>query len=247
MGADEDRRPPSLIELLLPSGFAETALVLGNACPAALAPSAPEPGSGEPAVDLIIVAPSKAQQQDPRWVEETARRTALRLAAAGIAYVLPASAGAVRRALHLRELQRNEMLLHVPDIARSHHVVPLGTAAAHYALSGQLRMKSSNRLAGRAFLRSRWLAGRAPTGLVFRREATAPLASWLTDYVSPSARASTLVSRRGDGGAVLLRFPDQRAAARCGRQGLAARAEGTRGTAEWSRRRRPARECAYPR
>lgn len=207
MGAHEDRRPPSPIELLLPSGFAETALVLGDACPDALAPSAPEPGSGETAVDLIIVAPSQAQKQDPRWVEETARRTALRLAAAGIAYVLPASARAVRRALHSHELQRNEMLLHVPDTERSHHVVPLGTAAAHYALSGQVRMKSSKRVAARALLHSRWLADRAPTGLVFRREASAPLASWLTDLDPPSAGASTLVSRRSDGGAVLLRFP----------------------------------------
>jgi hypothetical protein len=196
------------MELLLPSGFAETALVLGDACPAALAPSAPEPGSDETAVDLIIVAPSKAQEQDPSWVEETVRRTALRLAAAGIAYVVPASARAVSRALQLRELRRHEMLLHVPDTARSHHVVPLGTAAARYALSGQLRMKSSKRLAARTLLRSPALAARAPTGLVFRRRTAAPLASWLFDPDPPPVKASALVSRRSDdAGAVLLRFP----------------------------------------
>jgi len=140
-------------------------------------------------------------------VEEAAHRTVRALASAGIVYVLPASARGVERALQVRGLRSAESLLHVPDAARSRHVVPLGTAAARYALSGQLRMKSTKRMAAKGLSHSRWLRDRAPTGLVFRREASAPLGSWLTELGDRSSMSSALAMRRSDGGAVLLRFP----------------------------------------
>jgi hypothetical protein len=131
-----------------------------------------------------------------------------RLSTTGIAYVVPSRAVGLRRSLAAGGLRSAEMLLHIPDLAQSRHVVPVGTAAERYALSGQLPMKRSNRLAAAA-LPSSWRAAVGPTGTVFRRTTAVPLASWLFELErSPRVPGSALVTASGAaaGGSILHRF-----------------------------------------
>jgi hypothetical protein len=206
---ESDALPVSPVELFLPEGYAETAIVLGGACPASLLPSAPAPASEQAPVALAILAPLRAENRDRAWIEEAAESTERRLAADGIAYVLPATASRLRRALESRGLRATDMLLHVPDVGRSRHVVPIGTAASRYALSGHLAMRRGRRLAAAGLVRSQRLAALGPTGVVFRRARSAPLAAWLFDLSQTPKPGSALVSMSGTarGGAVLHRFP----------------------------------------
>ena len=210
MPSQDDRAPSvSPIELLLPRGYAETAMVLGSDCPAALLPSAHSPHSGEAPVDLVVLAPSRDESRDAVWVDHSAERTVRELSPTGTAYILPASARRLRGVLAAHGLDTTDLLLHVPDPARSRHVVPVGTEAQRYALSGRLAMTRGKRLAAGAVLRSRLLAALGPTGVFVRRHDAPPLAAWLFDLGPRAAAGSTLVSVSGTraGTAVLLRFP----------------------------------------
>ena len=154
-------------------------MVLGSDCPAALLPSAHSPPSEEAPVDLVVLAPSRDESRDPIWVDHSAERTVRELAPTGTAYILPASARRLRGVLAARGLDTTDLLLHVPDPARSRHVVPVGTEAQRYALSGRLAMTRGKRLAAGAVLRSRLLAALGPTGVVRatrRRTSTGRLA-----------------------------------------------------------------------
>ena len=95
-----------------------------------------------------------------------------------------------------RGLRQTDMLLHVPDISRSRYVVPIGTPAAHYVLSGRVAMSRSRRLAAAALMRSRRLAALGPTGVIFQRDPPAPLAAWLFE-LHPSLEAGSVLASRG--------------------------------------------------
>jgi hypothetical protein len=132
-----------------------------------------------------------------------------RLSPSGIVYVVPSRAIRLRRALGAAGLRSAGTLLHIPDLAQSRHVVPVGTAAERYALSGQLAMRRSKRLAAVAALRSPWTTLLAPTGSLFRRSTTIPLAGWLFELEeSPRTPGSALLTASGtaQGGSVLHRF-----------------------------------------
>jgi phosphotransferase family enzyme len=198
----------SPLELLLPEGFARAALVLGGACPGVLSPSA-EAAPGDGPVDLVVVAPTTAERRNPAWVSRAAGAAASRLSPDGIVYVVPARARSLRRALTALGLRHAETMLHIPDVARSRHLVPIGTVAGRYALSGRLDMKALKRFAASAAVRSSRLSELGPTGIVLRRVPAAPLAGWLFELDAPSARPDSvmLTSRRAwSGGTVLHRF-----------------------------------------
>jgi hypothetical protein len=201
--------PISPIELLLRQGYAEAAIVLGEACPAALAPATPTPTTGDHPVDLAILAPSKAEQRDRIWNMQAAERAARLLAPGGIAYVVPATASRLRRELEARGLHQSALLLHVPDITRSRHILPIGTSAARYGLSGHVVTSRSKRLVAATLLRTPALATLGPTGVVFQRGRSTTLASWLFDLNPVRMAGSALISTRGgpSGGALLFRFP----------------------------------------
>ena len=202
--------PPSPIELLLPKGFARGAIVLGSACPSVLAPVSSRTTTDEDPVDLVVLAPSRDERRDRRWIDRSAGIAAARLSPDGIAYVVPAGAARLRRALSARGLYAAGTLLHLPDVARSNHVVPVGTEAERYALSGRLGMKRLKRRAASVALRALWTAWLAPTGAMLRRDPAAPLAEWLFRLTDgPAEPGSVLLTTRPTGGSVLHRFADR--------------------------------------
>src|SRR5262245_41443356 len=154
MSTRSDGGPSSLspLELLLPKGFADGALVLGGACPPVLMPLAGT-ARDEGSADLIVIAPTKNEQRDPAWVRLGVRTAAARLSADGLVYVVPAHAWRLRRALVASGLEAAGTLLHLPDVSRSRHVVPVGTEAERYALSRRLGMKRWKRLTASAAMR----------------------------------------------------------------------------------------------
>jgi hypothetical protein len=186
-------------------------MVLGAACPASLAPSPRERTSEGSRLDLVVLAPSRAEERDRAWIEDAAERTAARLNVNGIAYLLPARSRRLRRALQSRGLRVTEALLHVPDVERSRHIVPTDTAASRYLLSGNVPMARGKRLAAAMLLRSRRIAALGPTGAVFRRVGCSPLAAWVFELDGAQASGGALVSRAASGAAVVLRFAGEEA------------------------------------
>src|SRR5215213_8227917 len=75
----------SLLELLLPLGRADHALVLGSACPERLRPGVGDAG-GE-LLDLVVVAPAEAER-GRAWLDSALDECARRLARHGIAYLI---------------------------------------------------------------------------------------------------------------------------------------------------------------
>jgi hypothetical protein len=209
------RLPFSPIELLLPNGFAERAIVLGDACPSALAPASSEQTQDGTPVDLVLLAPSTHERRDPGWIQRAVHTAASRLVPSGMVYVVPSRPIGLRRALGSAGLRSAGTLLHIPDLARSRYVVPVGTAAERYALSGQLPMKRLKRLAASAALRSPWLSTLGPTGVLLRRDPATPLAGWLFELEGPrqSAGSALVTTRRSAaGGSIVHRFAGSEAA-----------------------------------
>jgi hypothetical protein len=203
------RVPSSPLELLLPKGFAQGLLTVGNASPIVLAPWSEAP-AGDAVVDLVVLAPTKDERRNPAWIRDATTAVAARLSQGGIAYVVPARAMRLRQALESRGLRSSATLLHIPDIPRSRHIVPLGTEAERYALSGKLQMRAAKRIAASAAARSAWASTLAPTGAVLRRDPAAPLAAWLFELEpAPATPGSVLLTARREpsGGVVLHRFP----------------------------------------
>jgi hypothetical protein len=200
--------PSSPLELLLPDGVANDAIVLGDACPSGLAPAASPASraSNETPVDLVVLAPSVHQRRDAAWIETAARIVSSRLSSNGLAYVLPSRASRVRRALSAGGLRSGAVLLHIPDLTRSRHLVATRTEAERYALSGQIQMSDLKRLVAAVALRVPRASALGPTGTVLRRDLTPPLAAWLFRHDGTSRPGSALLTPTADG-CVLHRFP----------------------------------------
>lgn len=91
---------PTLLELLLPAGEAERAAVLGSACPPRLLPaSRPDDGSG--GLDLVVIAPTAAEERRRGWLRAAVDVCSARLTADGLVYVLvrPSARPLARRLL----------------------------------------------------------------------------------------------------------------------------------------------------
>lgn len=203
--------PLSPIELLLPKGFAGAAIVLGSSCPSVLVPLSSSTTSDDEPVDLVVLAPSRDERRDRDWIDRAARAAATRLTPDGIAYVVPARATNLTRALQAQGLAPGETLLHLPDVSRSRHVAPVGSEAERYALSGRLGMKRTKRLAAVLALRASWSAALGPTGAILRRDSETPLAGWLFALGErPAAPGGVLLTTRRSPaeGSVVHRFAD---------------------------------------
>ena len=199
---------PSPLEVLLPDGIAQRIVVLGSA-------NTPAPICGttnadeDTLADLVLINPSREERRDRRWIASTSATVAGQLARDGIAYVLAPTALRLRRALYTVGLREEGCFLHLPDVARSRYLVPVGSAAERYAFSGPLPMSEHKRVAALAALRVPMLARLGPSGVAFRRPGARPLARWLFElHGKPPPPWSALVSRswRNTGATVLLRF-----------------------------------------
>lgn len=197
----------SALELLLPNGAADGTLVLGDGGPQALAPRPSDQRASGEMVDLVIVAPSRSQRRDARWAEEAASTAAARLSGVGIAYVVPGGATRLRRALVAAGLQHAATLLNVPDAVHPRYLVPVGTVAERYALTGGIPINRGKRLIA-VGLGTRGRAVCGPTGTVHRRDATVPLAAWLFDPEQWNRRHGSVLiaAQEGAQGAIVYRF-----------------------------------------
>jgi len=204
-------RSCSPLELLLPTGRTNNALVLGDDCPPVLAPSRAEVDVSGGTVDLVILAPSGTQRRDSRWVRQAAETTASRISQDGIAYVVPGSAIQLRRALAGEGLRSAETVLHIPDVGRTRYLVPVGTSAESYALEGGIPMSPyKRRLASGLGTHGRAIFG--PTGVIHRRDPQAPLADWLFRLDAREEPVSTIIAvpAARTGKLIVYRFAGER-------------------------------------
>jgi hypothetical protein len=177
-----------------------------------LAPSRPESDVSGGTVDLVILAPSRTQRRDRRWVRQAADTAASRLSQTGIAYVVPGSAIRLRRALVAEGLRSTETVLHIPDVSRTRYLVPLGTAAERWALAGGIAINRRKRLLA-AGLGRRGRAAVGPTGAIHRRDPGHSLATWLFGLggADPASGSAIVALPHAEtDGAILFRFPGDR-------------------------------------
>jgi hypothetical protein len=201
-----------LLELLLPTGRAESALVLGSACPPRLRPVATVRGDGG-LVDLTVLAPTPAECEEGEWLAEAVATCSERLAPGGLVYALlpPRWRARTRARLKGVGLAIESSILHLPDASVSEHLIPLEPAPAGHALASIVPVVPWKRAAIRALLslggegiaRSRFQS----VAMVARRDGRRPLFAWLpVPGVPAGAKRSVVVSAawRGDGASVIL-------------------------------------------
>ena len=146
----------SLLELLLPGGRAERALVLGSACPPRLRPAfSGLDGSGHEPAELVVIAPDEAERTRAGWLADAVATCGARLAPDGLAYVLVRrdQRSEARTLLDAQGLQTESLILHLPDAAESWRLIPLEPVPASYAFSGVVPLAPWKRLAAGAVLR----------------------------------------------------------------------------------------------
>ena len=185
----------SPLELLLPLGRSEHALVLGSICPAVLEPHRRAEGTDERRATLVVIAPSRLEAGDPAWLGAAAERAGASLAPEGVAYVLapPRARRRLRRALRRHGLARVERFLHVPDVRRSRFLVPLRRQTLRHALAQLVPLRRRNRpfaalAAALPTARALELLG-GPVGLAAQRTSAPDLFGWLAEEAGPPPTA----------------------------------------------------------
>jgi hypothetical protein len=183
-------RSASLLELLHPDGWAERAVVVGDGCPPSLLPTRLVE-STDPQ-DLILIAPSRAELRNAKWLPGAVRMAAERLADDGVAYlVLPRRWR--RQAIRLLTndgLLAEAWFAHLPEFSRTRHLVPLSRPQAVYAFSSLVPARRSRRRVALALLSRRsgvlLLAKALPaTAIAARRPGARPLFDWLYKLEQP--------------------------------------------------------------
>jgi hypothetical protein len=207
---DGDPRPPSPLELLHADGFVRGSLVLGGGCPQALRSFLPD--RDDELADLVVLAPTRAEALDRKWVCAAADSAASTLRPDGFVYVLAAARRrrALLRALAAVGLEREATLIHLPHLESSRHLVSAERRALRYALANLLvRRSRRGRLAAAvaAFpggaLPFRLLEG---TGVVARRPGGRPLFEWLLQLTPDADNSCAIVTRtwRETGGSCIV-------------------------------------------
>jgi hypothetical protein len=201
-----------LLELMLPVGRADTALVLGSACPVRLRPAGGAQGT-EGLVDLAVLAPTPAECERGDWLDEAIATCVDRLAADGLVYALLPRRLRSRAGARLTAagLVTESPVLHLPDTDSSEHLIPLEPGPAAHAFASIVPVVPWKRAAIRALLS---LGGRRAlvsrlrgVALVARRARARPLFDWLpVPGVAAGAQRGVVVSAawRGDGASVVL-------------------------------------------
>lgn len=175
----------TLLELLLPEGRAAGALVLGSGCPPRLRPAT----SLTAPADLVLVVPTPQELAQDGWLEQAVATGSRQLAPDGLAYVVvPARRRRrARRLLYGNGLRAQDAMLHLPDVARSEHVVPVARVPMRHACRHVVPLLAWKRAAAGLLLGlggGRLLAASAPpVALVARRRDARPLLGWLSALI----------------------------------------------------------------
>jgi hypothetical protein len=202
----------SPLELLLPAGRANRALVLGSGCPEHLWPAAAPADASEP-VDLVVIAPTEAECEAEDWLAHAATSGDERLARDGVTYALVPRRwrSRARKLLARQGLEIEGTILHLPDLAASRQLVPLEPAPAQHAFRSVVPLVPWKRgVAGTllALRGARLIASRAEgVGLVARRPGGRPLLEWLPlPGVGAAERRTAVISSswRPGGASVVL-------------------------------------------
>ncbi len=205
----------SPLELLHPSGRVERVLVAGESCPPALIP--PEAAHEGATVDLVLIAPSRAELGRRGWLERATRDAAARLAEDGVAYALLPRTTRFAAWRRLREagLVVEGCIAHLPSTGSPRYLLPLEARAWRHAMAHVI---SSRPQARRALAAMRAmpageavLAAALPSVALVARHPGAPrLAAWIAalgDQARPVTQTVVASSWRGGGGpAVMLCF-----------------------------------------
>ena len=116
--------PAGLLQFFHPDGSTNGIAVFGDACPPDLVPvSRAATDAADLVADLVVLAPSTPQAEEPQWLEATVRSAAARVAPDGLVYALvpPAQRRRVRREFRRAGLVLECGVLHVPHCASVRH------------------------------------------------------------------------------------------------------------------------------
>jgi Phosphotransferase enzyme family len=206
----EERFYLSPLELLHPDGVARRSLVVGAGCPEFLRPRSPADDNDK--VDLVIVAPTRAEAATNRWLETAIGTSVERLGSDGLIYVLvrPGHRRRVKAALGRAGAVLHSPIAHIPSWELSRYLIPLRRQAARYGVS-IVDTPRWKRLLARGLA---WLPGglrlvasfAPPVGLVGRLRDARPMFGWLLaeNEIDVFRGAVIRTSWRGKDGAVII-------------------------------------------
>jgi len=201
-GADADTSP---LGPLHPDGRVLRQVVHGTGEGRALA--AGSSVSAESPADLVLLTPARAERRDRSW-QDAAVRAASRVDRDGLVVAVDCPRSLRTELLGLN-LDPEARLLHVPDVARSRYIVPLGGPAVRYALRSIVPLSPLKR-ALTPGLSVPGISRLAPTSLVLRPSGARPLFDWICPPVSSADECTAVVARswRPAGATVVYRFVD---------------------------------------
>ncbi len=201
-------RPPTLLELLHPSGRTLNAMVLGSGAPAGLLPD----GENGPA-DIVLIAPGQEEADQKGWVDEAVDRAAAAARNEGMLYVMlpPRTRRSALRRLRALGFASLAPFVHYPTLVHSEHLVPIERASLQRWLEGGDGLSPFSRNVASATLTLPGIECFAATvlpdiGVAAFSQATSGPFGWLA-RASGCAVASGRVRakwRGGRGGAVVI-------------------------------------------
>src|SRR5262249_16663108 len=123
------------LELLHPTGYIGRCIVLGSNCPPRLFPPGRWQGDGGP-VDLVLLAPSRSECQSKGWLNQAASFLSKELSRDGLTYAIvpPTWRQQIEKSLRLHGLAVGLSVLHLPNLATSHYLVPLHNTLVQYVV-----------------------------------------------------------------------------------------------------------------
>jgi hypothetical protein len=133
------------LELLHSGGWVEYARVLGDGCPPALVPTAA--AGREREVDLVVIAPTRAQLRKRGWLAGACDEAARALSPDGLVYALVPRGRrrAARRRRRAAGLLLDSRLAQLPGGAAPRYLVPLEAAVWRHALTHLIGARPATR------------------------------------------------------------------------------------------------------
>jgi phosphotransferase family enzyme len=173
------------LELLHPNGKVTRCLVLGSNCLTQLAPNPKWERNSGPA-DLVLLTPSRGECRSKGWLDRAVLQISKELSPDGLLYAIvpPLWRSQFVKMLRLRGLVIELSVLHLPNLAASHYLVPLRNKPTRYVIERLLGTTPARRQLALFGLRFGYMRhiikNLSPSiALVASRERVLPLFNWL--------------------------------------------------------------------